>query len=244
MPADSAIRIVPVLDVMGGVVVRGIGGKREAYRPLVSRLCETAEPIAVAEAIRARFGFETAYLADLDAILGGRPAWDLYGRLQARGFRLWVDAGIRTAEDAAKLVQTGVEIVILGSETLAGPGELRRIAEIVSPERLAFSLDLKTGKPLGNWADSPPEMAAVAIAAGIRRLIVLDLARVGIGQGVGTESLLADLSRRFPGIELIAGGGIRGKANLDRLQECGAAAALVASALHDGRFGELSTRRD
>jgi phosphoribosylformimino-5-aminoimidazole carboxamide ribotide isomerase len=236
MPGNRTIRLIPVLDVMGGVVVRGIGGQRANYRPLVSRLCDSATPVAVAEAIRSHFGFQTAYLADLDAILGGPPAWPLYRQLHERGFRLWVDAGVRTVGEAVELAESGVEIVILGLETIASPDELRRIVDRNGPACLAFSLDLNAGRPMGTWDKSPEEVAEVIVGLGIGRLIVLDLARVGGGRGVGTEPLIAELSRRFPNVELIAGGGVRGPTDLVRLEECGAAAVLVASALHDGKF--------
>src|SRR5690348_1439799 len=118
------MRIVPVLDVQGGVVVRGVGGRRLEYRPLVSRLTASCRPLEVAEAFRAHFGLDELYLADLDAIAGGTAALELYAALQARGFRLWVDAGLRTAAMGIPLAAGGVERLVAGLETLAGPQEL------------------------------------------------------------------------------------------------------------------------
>ena len=40
-PEASRMRIIPVLDLMNGVAVRAVGGRRSEYRPLVSRLCAT-----------------------------------------------------------------------------------------------------------------------------------------------------------------------------------------------------------
>jgi phosphoribosylformimino-5-aminoimidazole carboxamide ribotide isomerase len=71
-------------------------------------------------------------------------------------------------------------------------------------------------------------------------MIVLDLSRVGVGSGTGTEELCARLGSALPDVELIAGGGIRGPEDLRRLKKCGVGTALAASALHDGRL----TRRD
>ncbi len=45
------MRIIPVIDVMDGVVVRAIGGRRDEYRPLVSQLTVSTDPIAVAKAL-------------------------------------------------------------------------------------------------------------------------------------------------------------------------------------------------
>jgi phosphoribosylformimino-5-aminoimidazole carboxamide ribotide isomerase len=67
-------------------------------------------------------------------------------------------------------------------------------------------------------------------------MIVLDLAQVGMGQGVGTEPLCRALRSLAPELEIIAGGGVRSLADLRSLAAAGCNAALVASALHDGRL--------
>jgi phosphoribosylformimino-5-aminoimidazole carboxamide ribotide isomerase len=75
-----------------------------------------------------------------------------------------------------------------------------------------------------------------AIDMGVRRIIVLDLARVGGYDGTGTIDLCKRLASTYPKVEIVAGGGIRNVADLQRLQAGGVRAALVASALHDGRL--------
>src|SRR5438445_13047765 len=79
-------------------------------------------------------------------------------------------------------------------------------------------------------------IAFKAVQLGIRRLLVLDLARVGTGGGTGTEALCKELLQRHPEIELAAGGGVRAQQDLRSLKEGGIAAVLAASALHDGRL--------
>ena len=54
--------------------------------------------------------------------------------------------------------------------------------------------------------------------------------------GVGTLALCRHLRAAHPGCELIAGGGVRGPADLELMAGAGCDAALVASALHDGRL--------
>jgi phosphoribosylformimino-5-aminoimidazole carboxamide ribotide isomerase len=233
------MRIIPVLDVKGGLVVRGVGGRRDEYRPVVSRLTDSACPLDVARAFRDHFGLAELYVADLDALGGARPALSMYAALRADGFRLWVDAGIREPADAALLAAAGVEGIIAGLESITGPAVLEQLCRQFTPERILFSLDLKGGQPLGatdRWALSPWEIARQAIAAGIRRLIVLDLAQVGLGHGTGTEELCRRLVATFPDVEVTAGGGVRGPDDLRGLHACGVKAVLVASALHDGRL--------
>ncbi len=232
--------IIPVLDLLAGQVVRGIAGRRHEYRPVVSRLTSSAEPLAVARAFRDRFGLTTLYLADLDAIAGAAPAVPTYAALRADGFRLWVDAGVRRASDAALLAAAGIEDIVAGLETLEGSAALTELCQVHGAEHMVFSLDLKGGEPLGDcaaWgATDAWSIAQRAIACGVWRALVLDLARVGVGAGTGTEAFCRQLAESCPGLEIIAGGGVRDVGDLKRLAGYGVKGALVASALHDGRL--------
>ena len=157
--------------------------------------------------------------------------------LQQLGFRLWVDAGLRCADDAAPLSAAGVEGIVLGLESLLGPRELVQACERLGP-RVIFSLDLKNGEPLGHrsaWQNGDAwSIIQQAVAAGVRRMIVLDLARVGEGMGGGTEGLCARIVQCFPSVEVTAGGGVRGIKDLRGLQACGVSNVLLASVLHEG----------
>ena len=231
--------VLPVIDLLGGQAVRGVAGRREEYRPVVSRLTDSAEPLAVAGALREHFGFDELYVADLDAIAGQPPALATYRAWHDAGFRLWVDAGLRRADDAQPLVAAGVSSVIAGLESIAGPSVLAELHESLG-ERLIFSLDLKGGRPLGRveaWPSFEPwDIASDAVGLGVRRLLVLDLARVGMGEGAGTDALCTRLRAAHPTLQLIAGGGVRGADDVRRLYNCGVDYVLVASALHDGRL--------
>jgi phosphoribosylformimino-5-aminoimidazole carboxamide ribotide isomerase len=233
------MRVVPVIDLKDGVVVRGVAGRREEYRPVVSRLTSSCDPVEVARAFRDRLGLTEMYLADLDAIAGAEPAWGVYEALCRLGCRLWVDAGIRETAQAAALAAAGLERIIVGLETVAGPEVLDWLGRNLGA-RLMFSLDLKNGLPLGDRAawgtPDAEEIVRRVLAAGIHRVIVLDLVRVGVGGGTGTEVLCRQLAGQFPQLEIVAGGGVCRRDDLARLQACGVHAVLVASALHDGRL--------
>ncbi len=230
------MRFLPVLDIQNVIVVRAVGGRRSEYRPLVSRLTDSTDPLSVAEAIRARFGWPDLYIADLDSIAarGFAPGFALYARLRAAGFSLWLDAGVRTADDADRLADAGVERVIVGLETVRNLAEWQTIVRRLGPDRVVFSLDLRGGVPLAAWNMDAATVADNVVAAGGRQMIVLDLARVGTGVGLGTEVLCAELVRRHPDVAVYTGGGVRGWDDVRRLEAGGAAGVLLASALHDG----------
>jgi phosphoribosylformimino-5-aminoimidazole carboxamide ribotide isomerase len=233
------MRVLPVLDLKAGVVVRGVAGRRHEYQPICSRLTPTAQPLDVARAFRQHFGLTELYLADLDAIGGAGPALGAYVALRADGFRLWVDAGLKESAGAQPLAAAGVEGLVAGLETLTGPAALSRLCQDFGGQRIIFSLDLKGGQPLAQPAWEVRDafgVASQAAACGVSRLIVLDLERVGTSEGTGTDDLCARLATAFPTVEIVAGGGVRDVADLRRLRQLGTRGALVASALHDGRL--------
>ncbi len=237
--------VLPVIDLLEGLVVRGVAGRRTEYRPLQSRLVETAVPLDVARALRDEFGFQRLYVADLDGILHRRPNWAAYQRLIDDGFRLLVDAGISEIEEARRLNGLGCEVVI-GLESSASPEQVSRL--VAACDAVTFSLDLQNGRPMlaegaSDWSNDPREIVRQAIDCGVSRLIVLDLADIGMAGGTRTGSLCQSLLAEFPGLHLTCGGGVRGVEDLRAWQALGAKQILIASALHDGRLstGDLAT---
>jgi phosphoribosylformimino-5-aminoimidazole carboxamide ribotide isomerase len=156
--------------------------------------------------------------------------------LRRHGFRLWIDAGIRQLPLSPALKDGGIEGIVAGLETLANPQVLGQLCRDQG-DRIIFSLDLQAGTPLGNptWtARDPFGIAGEAVAQGVRRLLVLDLACVGQAGGPATAALCAQIAQTYPQVTLAAGGGVRDVKDLRLLEQCGVQAVLVASALHDG----------
>jgi phosphoribosylformimino-5-aminoimidazole carboxamide ribotide isomerase len=232
------MRIIPVLDVMHGQAVRAIGGRRQEYQPLQSPLAGSAKPQDVALAFRRHFDLNELYIADLDAIAGKPPAIGLLTDLKNEGFSLLVDAGVRNVETASLLLTAGLHGVVAGLETLESPAALGALIQRAGPQQLVLSLDLNDGKPLSMfepWQHADAWTIAVeAKELGVARFLVLDLARVGYGRGTGTETLCRQMRQAWPDVDLLAGGGVRNRKDLERLEQCGVDGVLVASALHDG----------
>jgi phosphoribosylformimino-5-aminoimidazole carboxamide ribotide isomerase len=237
----SSARLIPVLDVMNGQVVRAVGGRRDEYRPIVSQLTNSTEPIEVAHALLAASGAQELYVADLDAITKQRNLSPTVRAVLARcGVPTWLDAGIGQT-DVSDLPEAPHLRPVVGFETCRVPELL--LETISEPLRrpVGFSLDLKDGRLLGDWRAwglkndrDVMTLARRVIEMGVRALIVLEITRVGTGTGTGTEALLRVFRDVFPDVDLIAGGGLRTWADVDRLGEAGATGVLIASALHDG----------
>jgi len=169
------MQVLPVMDLMRGEVVRGVAGQRESYRPIQSQLSQASTPPAVAEAFHRSLGLSEVYLADLDAIGGGEPDWDIYRAVAGCGVKLWVDAGLVDAGQAFALLEFDphgavISGVVAGLETASGPKAVEEMLRAVGKGRLVFSLDMQAGRPLASssqWGSDPVAIAEQVIAMGV-----------------------------------------------------------------------------
>jgi phosphoribosylformimino-5-aminoimidazole carboxamide ribotide isomerase len=69
---------------------------------------------------------------------------------------------------------------------------------------------------------------------GVSQIIVLDLAKVGSGEGVNTQ-FLKEVVRNIKA-KVFVGGGVRGVKDLVKLKDLGVFGVLVATALHSGKI--------
>ena len=233
--------IIPVVDVLQGRVVRAVRGDRKSYQPIVSALCESSEPVAVARRLCEFCASDRLYLADLDALQGGSVQTDvLRTLLQALpNLELWVDGGFADADAAQSLVQAlgadGTRVVIVhASESLRSRDDLARSVDPQSRggRNAVLSLDRRDGQRLdaaGAW--DAPELWPP-------RVIVMTLERVGSDAGPDLDTVL-DVKRRAAGRMVIGAGGIRDDADLARAAAAGIDAWLIASALHDLRLSRV-----
>jgi HisA/HisF family protein len=222
------MEVIPVLDLMGGSVVRARLGERARYRPIVTPLAPGSDPLDVARGLSRIGAFERFYVADLDAIARSGDHRAVLRRLRSElDVELWVDAGI--ADLAAARDWLGAEPchLVLGSETQA---DVALVRGLCGNQRVVLSLDFRGDDFLG-----PPGLLAEP-QAWPDRVIVMTLARVGSGAGPDLARIAA--IRALAGRrKLYAAGGIRGAADLAALARAGVVGALVASCLHDGTLG-------
>ncbi|MEM1545561.1 MAG: HisA/HisF-related TIM barrel protein [Candidatus Methanomethylicia archaeon] len=225
--------IIPVMDVMNGIVVHGVSGLRSQYKPLESRICSSNNPIDVADAIR-RLGFSRLYIADLDAIMGGEASLDLYMKIKSRlGFKLLIDAGINSENKLRRLIDSSIDIAVIGTETLTNL-DFVKYAVRNYDDRIALSIDTYNGivKSMCSLINgkSVKSISELINDLNVKWIIYLDISRVGTLKGIDFK-LIEDLIGRF-NAPLIVGGGIRCIDDLVRLRDVGVYGVLVATIIH------------
>lgn len=239
------MKVIPVIDVLGGVAVHAVRGKRKDYQPLNSVLCKSVDPVDVAVSFKA-LGFMELYVADLDAITGGQPNSTLFKQIvNTTGLELMVDAGVTNLQRAEEVLDSGVSKVIIGTETLTSTNFVAEAVASLGTEKVIVSLDLMatrvlSGFDLGRLAE-PVTFLRELEALGVSQIIVLDLAKVGSREGANL-ALLREALRSIKA-EVLVGGGVRDVKDLVELKDLGVSGVLVATALHSGKISPENLRQ-
>jgi len=222
------MRCILACDLKGGIVVRGVRGERDRYRPIAeySRIVRTSAPLDVISEIRPK---ET-YIADLDRITGVGDHLKVIKALSGMT-RTMADIGVSDAGGFA--IAAGVSHrAILGTETAS----LAVIEQCQGPGTVV-SLDMRHGRIIcRDPAFNMKPLDAIKLLDGmdLGAVILLDVGRVGSGEGIDVDFITGAISLCRHAI--IVGGGVRDASDLDLLEKCGASGTIVASAVHDGRI--------
>ncbi len=213
--------VIPVIDLLDGVVVRAYKGQRDLYKPISSPLCPDSNPHRVVEQLLSVSTSDILYIADLNSIQNNGNNLDVILALatQHPDREIWLDAGIPSSLASAANITR-----VIGSESCTSLDALQ--AALTSTNNAVLSLDFQDRHFLG-----PPEILQHP-ALWPDRIILMSLDAVGSGHGADFASLQAILTQ-VKGRNVYAAGGVRHLDDLMRLKELGCAGALIASALHD-----------
>lgn len=116
--------------------------------------------------------YPLVYLVDLDGVEEAEPQLDFLQEL-ARDATLWVDGGVRTAEQAIDILVTGAQRAVLSSGTLQSPRELRRAWKLST--ELAFEVEVGPQGLIApaTWETTDPNGLVSAVrAVGLDHLVL------------------------------------------------------------------------
>jgi phosphoribosylformimino-5-aminoimidazole carboxamide ribotide isomerase len=226
--------LYPAMDLMGGSVVRLAQGRFEDATTYPGHPAEALAAFAAA-------GAQWAHVVDLDGARAGVPVQhDLLCELgRTAPLKLQVAGGFRTAEQIARVLDSGVKRVVIGSLAVKQPELVRGFLQRFGGERITLSLDVRLvdGVPmvatLGWTEDSGRSLWDIAaLYPEARHLLLTDIGRDGMLAGPNFE-LLEEAGRRLPHLCIQASGGVSSLADLTRLDTAG---AIVGKALWEGHI--------
>ncbi|HKB81619.1 MAG TPA: HisA/HisF-related TIM barrel protein [Burkholderiales bacterium] len=229
----TGFNLIPVIDLKDGMVVHAREGRRAEYAPIRSNLCKGADPETIMAALLRLHPFRTFYFADLDAIQCQGSNCEVLKRLHDRypAIERWADTGIRDEAALVCWLDAGLGRPVIGSESLDDAGFMAVVREHCKDPSAVLSLDYQ-----GDEFKGPPLLLSRPEHYWPQRVLAMNLHRVGSDKGPDLALIVA-LAARVPGCQVYAAGGIRSLEDLRQVKAAGAAGALLATALHDGRIG-------
>jgi len=229
------MRIIPVLDLLDGIVVHAYKGEREKYKPLKSKLISSQDPLDFVEIFYKDFKFKEFYIADLNSIMNRGNNLEIIKRiLEKYDVNILLDAGIDNLEKLKDIINLGVKAVV-GSETLKSLSDLREMLNYTKD--IVFSLDIMKDSLL-----SQSELKGLKIKEALillnsfdfDELIVLYLSKVGTKEGIKREEIKE--IRSLTNKRIIVGGGIKDLKEILELEKIGIDGVLIATILHEGKI--------
>jgi imidazole glycerol-phosphate synthase subunit HisF len=230
-------RIIPCLDVTGGRVVKGIQ---------FQQLRDAGDPVELAAKYDEAGADELIFL-DITASSDDRDTMIDVVRETARQvfIPLTVGGGVRSSDDAYRLLRAGADKVSLNSAAVARPELIRECAERFGSQCVVLAIDARR-RDSGGWevfthggrrgtGIDALEWAEEGVRLGAGEILLTSMDTDGMKDGYDIE-LTAAMVRRVT-VPVIASGGAGNLEHLHQAFEAGQAhAVLAASIFHYGEY--------
>ncbi|SNQ61613.1 1-(5-phosphoribosyl)-5-[(5-phosphoribosylamino)methylideneamino]imidazole-4-carboxamide isomerase [Candidatus Methanoperedens nitratireducens] len=227
-------RIIPAIDLKNRKCVSLVQGIPGTERVSLD------DPLGVA----ARWVNEGAgilHLIDLDGAIEGKRLNSAIIRSIIENFNVetQVGGGIRSKEDAAALLNLGVERVILGTAAVNNPSLVNELSNEFGSERIMVALDSKNGMVTTHgWTKhsmfSTVELGKKFQESGAGSILFTDINTEGLLKGVNPKPT-KELAHALD-IPVIASGGITTLSDIELIKKTGASGIVVGAALYVGNF--------
>jgi len=227
---------IPAIDLMNGKIVRLTRGEAQTAKTYEDKF---GTPLEAAK----RWCDEGAgklHIIDLDAAFGiGRNQGVIAEVAKSVRLPIQVGGGIRSYETAENLFQTGITQVILGALAFSDPSAIGKIQKKFGADSVIVALDNKESRIMvEGWQTATAITVDNALekytALGVRHFLITSIAQDGMLNGPDLQTLSA--ATEYPGVRIIAAGGIGRIGDLAALKDIGVEAAVIGKALYEGRF--------
>jgi cyclase len=235
-----ARRIVPCLDVRDGRVVKGVrfAGHRDLGEPLELALRYRDE------------GADELVFYDITASPEARTVDAAWIRRISRGLDLpfAVAGGIRSVDDAERILAAGAEKVSVNTPALADPELIDRLAARFGRQCVVVGIDSRrdaagrfvvhrdTGDPARSRAAGRelPDWVGEVVRRGAGEIVLNSMDADGVRKGYDLAQLQA--ARTVCTVPIVVSGGAGAVAHFAAAFAAGADAALAASVFHSGEL--------
>ncbi len=227
--------IIPAIDIIDGRCVRltmGDYNEKKIYNEF---------PLEVAKRFEDS-GFRRLHLVDLDGAKEGRVRnWKVLEAIAGKtGLIIDFGGGLKSEQDVRIAFDSGAALATVGSIAVENEPEFERWILMFGAERFLLGADVKDEKiAVKGWQElttiSIFDLLKNFLAKGIGEVFCTDIRKDGKLEGPSLD-LYKKIMDEFPGIRLIASGGVSSLDDVSQLQEAGCSAIIIGKAIYEGRI--------
>lgn len=229
------IEVIPAIDLIDGQCVRlsqGDYNRKKVYNE---------DPLEVAKSFESA-GIRRLHLVDLDGAKARHIVnYKVLNRIAANT-SLTIDfgGGLKTGNDLRIAFENGASMVTGGSIAVKNPEIFAGWIKDYGPEKIILGADVKNGMiAVDGWTETSSlelfPFIAGYIEKGISQVICTDISKDGMMQGPAI-TLYEALLKQFPGLFLVASGGVSSFQDILDLQSAGIPAVITGKAIYEGKI--------
>ncbi len=229
------MKIIPAIDLLDGKVTRLTKGDFEKTIEYIG------SPLDYALKYEDE-GFSSLHVVDLDASVTGKITTlkileDI--KLKTK-LELQFGGGIKNAEAAKTLINSGVDKLIIGSIAVSNKEELEKIIRETNEINIIIAVDVKNEKVAVNgWKDlsdiNIEEHIGYCVNKRLFSILCTDITKDGTLKGPNI-GLYERIMRMFPSIKLIASGGVSSINDLLKLEKMEIDSVVVGKAIYEKKI--------
>lgn len=229
------MKIIPAIDIIGGKCVRLTKGD---YKKMVTY---ADDPVEVAMMFESH-GIQNLHVVDLDGAKSNHVInLDVLKRI-TDNTKLAVDfgGGVKSDYDIKNVFNAGATMVTGGSIAVKDPDTFKEWLKVYGPDKIILGADVKENKiAVSGWKETSDIEIFSFIGSftklSIKYVICTDIEQDGMLTGPSID-LYKELLKEFPGIRLIASGGVSSIEDVDKLAELGVWGTIIGKAFYEGRI--------
>lgn len=229
------IELIPAIDIIDGKCVRltkGDYGQKKVYND---------DPVAQAKEFE-KLGMKRIHVVDLDGAKAKHVVNVdvLRGITAATGLKVDFGGGIKSDDDIEKAFAAGASLVTIGSIAVSQPDTFMRWLDRYGADKVILGADVRNGLvSINGWKEDTSEkllpFLARYVKAGVKNVLCTEISRDGTLSGPSTD-LYREVMEAFPGIHLIASGGVGRNEDIIELDEAGIPAVVFGKAWYEGKI--------
>ena len=229
------IELIPAIDILGGQCVRLTKGdydQKTVYRDSPAEVAKEFEQI----------GFRRLHVVDLDGAKSKHIVNEQVLKDITTETALTVDfgGGLKTDADIEKAFAAGASMVTIGSIAVTAPELFMGWLGKYGAERIILGADVRHGKiSINGWKEDSSEdllpFLKKYIDAGVRNVLCTEISKDGTLAGPAID-LYKEMMTAYPGLHLIASGGVASIDDIKALDAAGIPAVVFGKAIYEGKI--------